>query len=166
MKKFRVWCKDFNEWEKDICLLALNGDVIHRNQNGYHQYPKKDTHIVEFAIGKQDKNKKDAYEGDIIKYSYLETIGGTSDLKMEGIHKTITGTIYWCKCDFAFKVNFEDEEIKFFFTEVQNNFEIVGNIHEGLFAEMLINQVGKEEGESIDKDILKIIKKFNGGVKK
>lgn len=71
--KFRVWCKNKNEWEKDLVMLAPDG-VLYTEYKGRWIPVKADTHIVEFSTGllaaKSYRGESEAdrliFEGDII----------------------------------------------------------------------------------------------------
>jgi hypothetical protein len=73
-KKYRVWCKKNNEWEKDAVFLAPDGNLFHITRRGNLMRCREGTHVVQFFTGVMDKNGKPIYEGDIYRNPY-GTIG-------------------------------------------------------------------------------------------
>lgn len=68
--KFKVWCKNKNEWEKHFVVMSPDGLLLHLNNNLISPEftplnPK--THIAVFSTGKHDKNGKEIFLGDIVK---------------------------------------------------------------------------------------------------
>lgn len=63
--KFRIWCKDKNEWEKDPCMLTLDGSIIHPRNIPL----RKESHILTQFTGLKDAKRRDIYEKDIVKCS-------------------------------------------------------------------------------------------------
>lgn len=67
--KFRVWCKDYNEWEKDQCFLSSDGLVYQMTMAGL-KCIKSEQHIVQWFTGSIDRKGKAIYEGDIVRLEF------------------------------------------------------------------------------------------------
>jgi hypothetical protein len=112
--KFRVWCKNKNQWETDKMYLSQYGGLLHgASMLGVN----KEIHIVSFFTGLLDKSGREIYEGDIIAGE-------------DGIHWKI---VYRQAAYFAYTestlVDIDDQWTELNIFDL-NYFEVIGNIYE------------------------------------
>lgn len=62
--KFKVWCKNKNEWEKDNIALYQDGSIYHTDLKGRHMYVSPEFHIIVFYTGLKDLQNVEAYHKD------------------------------------------------------------------------------------------------------
>lgn len=115
--KFRVWKDSYfdiinNGWIEDISLPDIFNSL------------EKCGYIIQQFTGFQDKNQKDIYEGDIIKYQYFD-IDSFS-------YYTATGEVIWNSGQDCYNNLFGGWEVTFGEKTkyINKNCEIIGNIFE------------------------------------
>ena len=119
---FRVWCKDYKEWEKDDCFLNTNGElVMFKSPIGFIK-PKPENHIVEMNTGFVDINNQEIFVGDVVRYEDGNCgYGRLRDYYLDGyIYLVVTN-------------NYKDKEE---FDDCWIILEKVGDIHHPLPEEM------------------------------
>lgn len=66
MPRYRLWCKNSNEWEKENSWIGMNGCLM--TLRGGCPYPlSSETHILQRSTEKNDISGKEIFEGDIIE---------------------------------------------------------------------------------------------------
>ena len=63
-KKYRVWCENKQEWEKDEVFLSQHGTLFHRDRVGELFLLKPDSHKVSFFTGLHDATTWDELTED------------------------------------------------------------------------------------------------------
>ena len=66
--KYKLWCKDKNEWEKDNWVILPNGDLMWVEYGNLVRGVYMKNHILVRSAEIKDIKGKEIYEGDIIKY--------------------------------------------------------------------------------------------------
>lgn len=88
--KFRVWDlekKEFTYSSSKQILIGLDGSIYDGNGCSYDQY-----FILQQFTGLLDKNKKEIYEGDLVKFNSEHELGF---LGAESLAKYTSGEIKW-----------------------------------------------------------------------
>ena len=66
--KYKLWCKDKNEWEKDSWVILPNGNLMWVEYGNLVGGVYMKNYILVKSTGVKDIEGKEIYEGDIIRY--------------------------------------------------------------------------------------------------
>ena len=66
--KYRLWCKDKNEWEKDDWVILPNGNLMWVEYGNLVGGVYMKNHVLVKSTEFKDIEGKEIYEGDIIRY--------------------------------------------------------------------------------------------------
>ena len=67
MERFKVWCKEQNEWEKHQVVIDSSGNLFHMLPGRWIPL-RKDNHVVCWSSGKFDKKGNEIYHGSILRW--------------------------------------------------------------------------------------------------
>ena len=113
--RFRVWCKNKKQWERNNVALLPNGQLIDLDHRNMPLRP--DTHIVEWCIDVMDKSKKLIYESDIVLFQDGNIFGKATIIREDGCMQIKTE-----KSLPHYPITMPVSNI--------DEFEIIGNIHD------------------------------------
>jgi uncharacterized phage protein (TIGR01671 family) len=114
--KFRAWDKINNVVIKNCAMYSH----YHFTENY-----QKEIEFMQFT-GLKDKNGKEIYEGDILQFKSQSLLDSWAGKEMT----TKVAEIYWNQEELAFYIRNKEVELKPDMRTDNNNFEIIGNIHE------------------------------------
>ena len=117
--KFRAWDKENKKMMKVSSLSLENKEIAVRENGTYHCFRMQNLELMQYT-GIEDKNGKEIYEGDIIKYKFpydtrLKHISPVKFLETEA--------------SFGIKDRYGNE-IPLYTISANNYFEVIGNIYE------------------------------------
>ena len=136
--KFRVWCENNQEWEKDTISISNKNKYEIKNSK-FTKYTDSDpqNHIINFCTGLKDKNGKLSYEGDIVKFLGVpcKIVFELGEFCIVRNCKFITVNEWY---ELLYADNWNDDTYSlaqlYFNTEGEENFidkvEVIGNIYE------------------------------------
>ena len=124
--KFRLWSKigkKFIETDNpDLDFVINNNGYLYSIENFYGEVyilPQMDIEVLQFT-GLQDRNGKEIYEGDILKYNF----------PYDGRLKYVSPVKFFeTEASFGIKDRYENE-IPLYKIAANNYFEVIGNIYE------------------------------------
>lgn len=145
--KFRVWCENNQEWEKDTILIS-NKNMYEIRNDKFTKYTDIDpkNHIINFCTGLKDKNGKLIFEGDIV----------TIATKYSG---NLKGYVYYDLHTLQFKIDikgYANRDLIYFVDKY--GVIIIGNIYEN--PELL------EEKQMLSINDINLLQSQNEGLKK
>jgi uncharacterized phage protein (TIGR01671 family) len=121
--KFRVWDNKDNCWTSPARLNEYDSKCfIYEFFGSCYQ---RDNYIISQYTGLNDNNNKEIYEGDIVHYLF----DGNSYPK-EAVDKNLICVYDTSNAWFVFREHIDDSDDGYYWLEVKNNIEVVGNIYE------------------------------------
>lgn len=126
--KFRLWCKNKKEWEKDPWWIGCDNN-LYCCIAGQLRDLRKENHILMQYAGLKDKNRKEIYEGDIVNITSQYETDEPIDRNSEVIFR-----------DGNFTTKFHDLSVREKIVKGEGNWlmVVIGNIYEN--SELLENK--------------------------
>lgn len=117
--KYKLWCKNKNEWEKDSWVILPNGNIAWIEYGNIVGCANPKNHILVRSTGLKDINDKYIYEGDIIKSVSI-------------IHKDEqpVSIIKWDRGQYDVFDNEGSWISSLYKYMMVNNIEVIGNVYE------------------------------------
>lgn len=110
--KFRLWCENKKEWERNNWVVTRNGALFDIDQK---VFMKRETHVLEQFTGKTDKNSIEVYVGDVVRLAG----SCTSEVFFRDGSYAVHGLNYFSKENvICFLYDYQSDEI-----------EVIGDIH-------------------------------------
>jgi len=142
--KFRVWCINFQMWEKHQCAVDTAGILYHLFKRGWIPL-RDDTHIVEWYIGRRDRDDVPIHEGDIVECEFqMATFCGEAPKEYDRLvnldgdkyyYRNLTGLVKRGYDGFVVEKVGPDDSDEHFYDPMGMNFSwewcwVIGNIHD------------------------------------
>ncbi len=121
MAKFRIWDKEYKRWANpSLFALDANGELTWTTR--FNPPPKKKEDLdIQQSTGLKDKNGKEIFEGDKVRYKYRYNYD---------IHGENEATVFLVGGSFSplplDRINHDDD----FYSEYVTDYEIIGHIFE------------------------------------
>ena len=114
--KYRLWCKDKNEWEKDSWVILPNGNLMWVEYGNLVGGVYMKNHVLVKSTEFKDIEEKEIYEWDIIRYW-----DGAEERYKLAVIKFYGGRFIMIND----RINWS-----LYFTDENDEIKIVGNIYE------------------------------------